>query len=254
MTVPRGLAGRSAIVTGGSAVIGRAIAGRLAGDGVRVILWDRAPDTFDGGFDPLALTSVDVSDAAAVADAFDAAAAHAGGIDILVNNAGINGPVLPAWELPLEAWAQVMAVNLNGVFHGCRVAAPHMKARGSGRILNIASMVGKEGVPFISSYSAAKAGVIGFSKALAKELAGNGVTVNCIAPAMAETGLMAEMTPQHIASMKARIPMGRLLGSPRSPTGGLDRQRRVQLHHRIHVRPERRPSNVLIEPLKQGGQ
>ncbi len=209
--MPRGLDGRCAIVTGGAVGIGRAIAGKLAAQGVRVILWDRTPGAFDGGFDPLALTAVDVADAGAVADAFAAAAAEAGGIDILVNNAGINGPVLPVWELPLETWAQVVAVNLNGVFHGCRVAAPHMRARGHGRILNIASMAGKDGVPFISAYSAAKAGVIGFTKALAKELASDGVTVNCIAPAMAETGLMAEMTPEHIASMKAKIPMGRFL-------------------------------------------
>lgn len=212
--MPRGLNGRAAIVTGGAGGIGRAIAGRLADHGVRVIIWDRNPDAFDQGFDALAVEAVDVSDADAVAQGFARAAELAGGIDIMVNNAGINGPVKPVWELDPETWAQVLAVNLNGVFYGCRTAAHHMRERGYGRILNIASMAGKDGVPFISAYSAAKAGVIGFSKAIAKELADSGVTVNCIAPAMAETGLQAQMTPEHIASMKAKIPMGRFLQMP----------------------------------------
>lgn len=212
--MPRGLNGRAAIVTGGAGGIGRAIAGRLADHGVRVIIWDRNPDAFDQGFDALAVEAVDVSDADAVAQGFARAAGLAGGIDIMVNNAGINGPVKPVWKLEPETWAHVMAVNLNGVFYGCRTAAPHMRERGYGRILNIASMAGKDGVPFISAYSAAKAGVIGFSKAIAKELADSGVTVNCIAPAMAETGFQAQMTPEHIASMKAKIPMGRFLQMP----------------------------------------
>lgn len=212
--MPRGLNGRAAIVTGGAGGIGRAIAGRLADHGARVIIWDRNPDAFDRGFDALAVEAVDVSDADAVAQGFARAAGLAGGIDIMVNNAGINGPVKPVWELEPETWAQVLAVNLNGVFYGCRTASPHMRERGYGRILNIASMAGKDGVPFISAYSAAKAGVIGFSKAIAKELADSGVTVNCIAPAMAETGLQAQMTPEHIASMKAKIPMGRFLQMP----------------------------------------
>lgn len=212
--MPRGLNGRAAIVTGGAGGIGRAIAGRLADHGARVIIWDRNPDAFDQGFDALAVEAVDVSDADAVAQGFAGAVGLAGGIDIMVNNAGINGPVKPVWELEPETWAQVLAVNLNGVFYGCRTAAPHMRERGYGRILNIASMAGKDGVPFISAYSAAKAGVIGFSKAIAKELADSGVTVNCIAPAMAETGLQAQMTHEHIASMKAKIPMGRFLQMP----------------------------------------
>jgi 3-oxoacyl-[acyl-carrier protein] reductase len=208
------LAGRTAIVTGAARGIGRAIARRLAADGARVVVWDVALDGFDAataGFEPLRLETVDVSDAAAVAAAFEEARAAAGSIEILVNNAGINGPVTPAWDYPLDAWKRVLAVDLDGVFHGCRAAIPHMRERGYGRIVNIASMAGKDGVPFISAYSAAKGGVIAFTKAIAKELALDGVLVNCIAPAMAETDLMAEMTAEHIAAMKAKIPMGRFL-------------------------------------------
>ena len=212
--MPRGLNGRTAIVTGAAGGIGHAIAACLIGHGVRVEIWDWAPDGFDGAFAPAAIRKVDVSDPAAVAAAFDSAVAELGQVDILVNNAGINGPVQPMWELSPDTWARVIGVNLSGVFNGCRVAAPHMKANGYGRILNIASMAGKDGVPFISAYSAAKAGVIGFSKSIAKELADSGVTVNCIAPAMAETGLQAQMTPEHIAAMKAKIPMGRFLQLP----------------------------------------
>ena len=134
-----------------------------------------------------------------------------GQVDILVNNAGINGPVTPSWEYPLDTWETVIAVDLNSVFYCCRAAIPHMRERGYGRIVNIASMAGKDGVPFISAYSAAKGGVIAFTKAIAKELAQDGVLVNAIAPAMVETGLMSQMTQQHIDTMKAKIPMGRFL-------------------------------------------
>lgn len=199
-------------MTGGGRGIGLAIGRRLATEGVRVLLWDRDPSVFDraaAGFAPLRLIEVDVADARAVERAFGESAAAAGGIDILVNNAGINGPVAPMTEYPLDAWRRVLAVNLDGVFHGCRVAAPHMAARGRGRILNVASMAGKDGVPFISAYSAAKAGVIGFTKAVGKELAQSGVTVNALAPAMIETGLQDQMTADHVARMRALIPMGR---------------------------------------------
>ena len=212
--MPRGLRGKTAIVTGGASGIGRGIATALAGHGTRVILWDRdfAPLATDPlPFDPLAQREVDVADSASVFEAFGTDASEAGGIDILVNNAGINGPIAPVWEYPLDAWDRVLATNLSGVFHGCRAALPHMRTRGSGRILNIASMAGKEGVEYLSGYSAAKAGVIGFTKAVAKEVAQDGVTVNCIAPAMVETGLAAEWTADHMARMKAKIPMGRFL-------------------------------------------
>jgi len=117
--------------------------------------------------------------------------------------------VVPAWDYPLEAWARVLAVDLTGVFHCCRALVPAMRDRRYGRIVNIASIAGKEGMPGISAYSAAKAGVIGFAKALARELAASGITVNCLTPAITETELFREMTDAHIASAKSRIPMGR---------------------------------------------
>lgn len=209
-----GIGGQTAIVTGGARGIGLAIAERLAAEGARVILWDRDFGPFDAadhGFAPLLKQVVDVSDWTAVDAAFREAVAAAGAIDILVNNAGINGPVLPVWDYPVETWHKVRAIDLDSVFYGCRAAIPHMRERRYGRIVNIASMAGKEGVPFISAYSAAKGGVIAFTKAIAKELAQDGITVNCVAPAMVETDLMQEMTPEHIAAMKAKIPMGRFL-------------------------------------------
>lgn len=209
-----GIAGQTAIVTGGARGIGLAIARRLAREGCRVVVWDVDVAGFDAakaGFTPFRLAAVDVADAEAVASAFEAAREAAGAIDILINNAGINGPVAPVADYPLDAWRRVMAVDLDGVFHGCRAAIPHMRERRRGRIVNIASIAGKEGVQFISGYSAAKGGVIAFTKAIAKELAGDGVLVNCIAPAMAETELLTEMTAEHIAASRAKIPMGRLL-------------------------------------------
>lgn len=209
--------GQAAIVTGAARGIGLGIAQRLAEEGCRVILWDVDFSQFDrekADFEPLLTQVVDVSDRLAVEKAFSDAVEAAGSIEILVNNAGINGPVVAAWEYPPDAWDRVIAINLNGVFHCCRAAVPHMRQRGYGRIVNVASMAGKDGVQYISAYSAAKGGVIAFTKSLAKELAADGVLANCIAPAMAETDLLREMTPEHIAASKAKIPMGRFLQIP----------------------------------------
>lgn len=205
---------RTAIVTGGARGIGLAIARRLSDDGCRVLLWDLDFSRFhadQAGFTPLLMQTVDVTQPEDVATAFDTACYAAGKIDILVNNAGINGPILPAWEIPLPTRERVLSVNLDGVFHCCRVAAIHMRQNANGRIVNIASVAGKEGNPGNSAYAAAKAGVIAFSKSLAKELATSGVLVNCVAPTMADTELLAEMTPDFIAAIKARIPMGRFV-------------------------------------------
>ena len=213
----RRLEGQGAIVTGGARGIGLGIAQRLAHDGCRVALWDRSFEAFSAaaaGFAPALLQTVNVADYRQVEQAFAATEQALGTIEILINNAGINGPVAPTWEYPLEAWDRVLAVDLTGVFYCCRAVVPHLRARGYGRIVNVASIAGKEGNQGIAAYAAAKAGVIGFTKSLARELVDSGVLVNAIAPVLTETDLFREMTPEHIALARSRIPMGRTLQVP----------------------------------------
>jgi NAD(P)-dependent dehydrogenase (short-subunit alcohol dehydrogenase family) len=211
--MPTSLKGQVAVVTGGARGIGLGIAQRLAADGCKVAVWDLQLDSMQG-FEPAFATAVDVSNRASVEAAVRATQQALGPIDILVNNAGVNGPVMPVWDYPDEAWDKVMAVDLTGVFYCCRAVLPSMRERGWGRIVNVSSIVGKEGMPGIAAYSAAKAGVIGFTKAVARELAGTAITVNAIAPVITETDLFKEMTAEHIASAKAKIPMGRFLQIP----------------------------------------
>jgi 3-oxoacyl-[acyl-carrier protein] reductase len=210
-----GMHGQVAIVTGGARGIGLGIATRLAKEGCKVVIWDRDTSTFNAsaaGFAPAAIETVDVADFASVERGFDLTMERVDGrVDILVNNAGISGPVAPFWEYPLDAWQRVFAVDLTGVFYCCRVVVQTMRAAGYGRIINVSSITGKEGCPGIAAYASAKAGVIGFTKSIARELVGSGVLVNCIAPVITETDLFKEMTAEHIASAKAKIPMGRFL-------------------------------------------
>ncbi len=205
--------GRAAVVTGGGKGIGLGIAQRLAGAGAAVAVWDMDPDPLrdsaaGGAFD--AIFAVDVTEPAGVEQAVRDTLARLGRIDILVNNAGVAGPTAPTWEYPLAEWDRVIATDLTGVFLCCRAVASVMREQGSGRIVNIASVAGKEGNANACAYSAAKAGVIALTKSLGKELARSGIIVNCVAPAMVQTDLLQEMTSAYIAGVTAKIPMGRL--------------------------------------------
>ena len=206
---------KRAVVTGGAQGIGRAIAERLHDGGAQVCLWDMDADLGLGVADEIgtgvAARAVDVTDYKAVADAAAATAEQFGGIDILVNNAGISGPNVPTWEYPVEDWRQVLDIDLNGVFYCCRSVVPIMLSGKYGRIVNIASVAGKEGNPNAPAYSAAKAGVIGLTKSLGKELADTNVLVNCVTPAVAKTRIFDQMTKKHISYMLSKIPMGRFV-------------------------------------------
>jgi 3-oxoacyl-[acyl-carrier protein] reductase len=186
--------------------------------------------------------AVDVTDAAAV----EAAAGAHERVDILVCSAGIAGPNARTWEYPLDAWARVMRINVDGVFHCCRAVVPLMLRHGYGRIVNIASVAGKEGNPNASAYSASKAAVIGLTKSLGKELADKDIAVNCITPAAARTRIFEQMSEEHIAFMLSKIPRGRFLevDEGRGP-GGVARLRGELLHHRRRLRHLRRSRNLL---------
>jgi len=208
------LGGRAAIVTGGARGLGFACAARLLDSGAAVSLWDvdaaalrDAKERLGGAATHTAV--VDVTDEAAIAAGLAAADGAFGKIDILVNNAGITGPNRTSWEYDPAEWRRVIETDLTGAFLCARATVPGMIARRYGRIVNMASVAGKEGNPNAPAYSAAKAGLIGFTKSLGKELATSGVIVNCVTPAAAETDLFRQMTPAHIEFMRAKIPMGR---------------------------------------------
>ncbi|HEY6894032.1 MAG TPA: SDR family NAD(P)-dependent oxidoreductase [Casimicrobiaceae bacterium] len=204
---------RRALVTGGASGIGLAVARRLAASGARVALWDsdeRALAVANEKLDRRAVTqTVDVTDASAVERAAKTLSHELGGIDALVCSAGITGPNTTTWEYPVEAWRHVFDVNVHGLFYCNRACVPLMLGNGYGRIVNIASVAGKEGNPNAPAYSASKAAVIGLTKSLGKELAKTGIRVNCVTPAAVRTAIFDQMTPQHIDFMLSKIPMGR---------------------------------------------
>src|SRR5262245_20713689 len=211
------LKGQRAIVTGGAQGFGRAIAERFLRSGARVSLWDREADVLSSAAREMSSLGdvhtviADVADDGQVDAAAREVAARWGGIDILVANAGIAGAAATVWDYPVDAWRQVLDVNLTGVFLCCRAVAPYMRAQNYGRIVNIASIAGKEGNPNASGYSAAKAGVIALTKSLGKELAGQDIAVNCVTPAAARTRILEQTTPQHIDYMLSKMPRGRFV-------------------------------------------
>jgi NAD(P)-dependent dehydrogenase (short-subunit alcohol dehydrogenase family) len=206
-------AGRSAVVTGGASGLGKAAAARIVAEGGKVVLWDLNADALKaaaeevGAVDTIAL---DVADPEAVAAAAEASNAALGKIDILIASAGITGATVPVHEFPIESWKRVVDINLNGVFYCSRAIVPFMLANSYGRIVNVASVAGKEGNPNASAYSASKAGVIGFTKSLGKELAGKGVIANSLTPATFESPILEQLPQSQVDYMRSKIPMGRL--------------------------------------------
>jgi len=206
-------AGRSAIVTGGASGLGKAVAARIVAEGAQVMLWDVDPDALQSARDEVGAAHaqvLDVSDHAAVVNAAAATRDSFGRIDILVNSAGITGATAAVDDYPIDSWLKVMDVNLNGLFYCCRAVLPHMLANGYGRIVNVASVAGKEGNPNASAYSASKAGVIGFTKSLGKEFATRGVIANALTPATFESPILEQLPPSQVEYMASKIPMGRL--------------------------------------------
>ncbi|MEK0416772.1 MAG: hypothetical protein RI949_778 [Pseudomonadota bacterium] len=211
------LRGRVAVVTGGARGIGWAIAHRFLQSGAQVVLWDVDAQELQQAVESLSAfgtvsgQAVELTDDAAVARTTQATVAHAGRIDILVNNAGITGGNGLTWELDPQVWRRVVDVNLIGPYLTCRHVVPVMLQHNQGRIVNIASVAGKEGNPQASHYSASKAGLIALTKSLGKELATRGILVNAVTPAAAKTAMFDQMTQAHIDYMLGKIPMGRFL-------------------------------------------
>jgi 3-oxoacyl-[acyl-carrier protein] reductase len=209
--------GKRALVTGSAKGIGAAIATRLATEGALVAIADvnqeRATETASGIGDNAVAVLLDVTSPESWESAVTSLNDGWGGLDILVNNAGIAGRSAPSWELSVDEWKEVIDIDLTGVYLGCRTVLPGMIERGYGRIVNISSIAGKEGNPNAAPYSAAKAGVIGLTKSIAKEVATKGVIVNAITPAVIATEILEQLTQQHIDYMTSRIPMGRV-GQP----------------------------------------
>jgi NAD(P)-dependent dehydrogenase (short-subunit alcohol dehydrogenase family) len=208
-------AGQIAIVTGGAAGIGLDVAARITREGGKVSLWDRDADRLAAAQSEIGATHIhrlDIADADQVAEAAQATVAALGKIDVLVCSAGITGPNLPLADYPVEDWRRVIDVNLNGIFYCNKFTVPFMVENGYGRIVNIASVAGKEGNPNASAYSTSKAGVIGLTKSLGKELSKTEIRVNCVTPAAVRTAIFDQMSQEHIDFMLSKIPIGRFGG------------------------------------------
>jgi NAD(P)-dependent dehydrogenase (short-subunit alcohol dehydrogenase family) len=206
-------AGRTAVITGGASGLGKAVAARIVAEGGQVCLWDLDAEGLKAAAAEVGakhVVALDVSDQAAVAAAAQSAHEALGRIDILVASAGITGATAPVHEYPLDSWRRVIDINLNGLFYCCREVAPFMIANGYGRIVNVASVAGKEGNPNASAYSASKAGVIGLTKSLGKELATQGVIANSLTPATFESPILEQLPKSQVDYMRGKIPMGRL--------------------------------------------
>ncbi len=208
---------RHAVVTGAGQGIGLAVARRLLASGASVSLWDRDNDALSsarqqlGSEGTVSIETVDVADPSSVEAATGSTLKQHGAIHILIANAGIAGPNHTTWEYPIDTWKQVIDINLVSVFLCCHAIVPHMLRQGYGRIVNVASIAGKEGNPNASAYSASKAGVIALTKSLGKETASHNIAVNCITPAAARTRIFDQLTQQHIDFMLSKIPRGRFL-------------------------------------------
>jgi NAD(P)-dependent dehydrogenase (short-subunit alcohol dehydrogenase family) len=213
MSFAERFSGRRAVITGGASGIGLGVATRLIAEGASVCLWDLDQDALSAATEALGPKSAGVKANIAEWDEVERAATETverlGGIDVLVASAGITGPNTTLWEYPVDAWHQVIDVNLNGLFHCNRAVVPHMLDGGYGRIVNLASVAGKEGNPNASAYSTSKAAVIGLTKSRGKELAKKNITVNAVTPAAVKTAIFDQMTQEHIDFMLSKIPMGR---------------------------------------------
>lgn len=206
-------AGKTAVITGGASGLGLEVAKRIVSEGGRVSIWDANREALESAATSVKaslICHIDVSDYTKVKESAAQCKRVLGKIDILVNSAGITGATVPVTEFPIDSWRRVIDVNLTSLFYCCREVVPFMEENGYGRVVNIASVAGKEGNPNASAYSASKAGVIGFTKSLGKELATKGVLVNCITPATFESPILSQMPQSQIDYMRSRIPIGRL--------------------------------------------
>ncbi|GAB5100639.1 MULTISPECIES: SDR family NAD(P)-dependent oxidoreductase [unclassified Caballeronia] len=213
MTISQAFEGRVALVTGAASGIGLACTERLMSEGATVVLWDIDQKRLTACQERLGERAiaqrVDVTNEDEVRAALEAAVAQTGKLDIVVNSAGIVGSSASVWEMPLDAWNKVLLLNLTATFIVCKAAVPYLLRNGYGRVVNMASIAGKEGNANQSAYSASKAGVIGLTKSLGKELAQRNITVNAIAPASVQSELLAQMPPEQMKMLQAKIPMGR---------------------------------------------